>query len=124
MTNYALESQFGGPLNVRFRIIDNRGYGVSGDLAAWHPVLQSLVPAYFRLALYQHESRRITGHSRTYMSRGFFAPITRCQFCQLSSRAAPASTSSTHARSEEQTSELTSQMRISYAVLCLKKKKK
>src|SRR3546814_1277548 len=62
----------------------------------------------------QHHRFSLRGRPRFGGSGGF----------TLTPRRASASRSSTSIRSEEHTSELQSLMRISYAVFCLKKKKK
>src|SRR3546814_5548623 len=61
------------------------------------------------------------GHAiRSWASRGAKPPGSARN---RASGALPESSDTTHARSEEHTSELQSLMRISYAVFCLKKKK-
>src|SRR3546814_7156337 len=65
------------------------------------------------------------GPSRQSVSRHDHKPCTRWdQVAPGRTPASPATRPSTDDRSEEHTSELQSLMRISYAVFCLKKKKK
>src|SRR3546814_6289934 len=81
-----------------------------------------LVPMYFLIALWGHNSPG--GKGRIYAATKFFIFTQTSGLIMLLSILGLVIVHYQQTRSEEHTSELQSLMRISYAVFCLKKKKK